>query len=173
MIWIVLSIMIIVGLSIKGDLKRKSSLSQIIFNTVCTFCIGFLAGVLIYIVVGSFIGTHFEKTSYVSESNNIYSLEDKFSYEGTFILGFGGFSEDIKYYYLKEVDDKGLILDSMEVDNCYVKIIEDNSTPRIECISSKFINDKVNLIAIDSTFPYYILYVPKDTIKINYNIDLE
>ena len=81
----------------------------------------------------------------------------------------------LKYYYIEETD-KGLKTTSGGGENFYLKIIEDDSEPRIENYEYNFTNKRWNLIehiGFNDYYGYSVLFVPKDTIKVDYNIDLK
>lgn len=167
MVWITVGIVV----SIMYTISQKENM----FGFVVNVGKGFLAGLACYIFFGGIIGMAIPSSAYVESSNPIYGIEDKFNTSGSFFLGCGGFGEQLKYYYIEETD-KGLKTTSGGGEDFYLKIIEDDSEPRIENYEYAFKNRSWNLVAhigFNDYYGYSVLFVPKDTIKVDYNIDLK
>ncbi len=90
-----------------------------------------------------------------SYEQNIYSLEDNLSTSGSFVLGAGSIDTDMYYFYYTKNDMNGFKLNKINSD--FVIIYQDTNKPYINC---------KNNIDCD-------LHIPKNTIKIKYNLDMK
>lgn len=145
--------------------------------------IGKIIGSAFAVIVGGLIGMYLslvpirtieliaksvdvEIQSTVSEEIDIYSVVDNFGQEGSFFLGIGNISNKLKYYY----------------------IVKESLGERVECVDAKntyivYVDGQPKIKKYDRTFKgwewftlgdyVYVLEVPEDTIKYDYNIDLQ
>lgn len=144
----------------------------------------FIAGLLSCIVM---ISLHAGSVTYISHykekftfssvkiyEKNIRTLTDNIGISGRFILGSGTIASGSKYYFYIIDSDSSYYLSSLSTDNC--KIIEsDTKTP---CVVkyTRYIDWSKNEISDFLLKPkteshYYHIYVPKNTVVINYTLD--
>lgn len=67
----------------------------------------------------------------IISSKEIYSLDLSKSNEGSFYLGSGNISEDMKYYYYIKNDDGTYKLENEKAKNVNIHLIGDNENPKI------------------------------------------
>lgn len=166
MIWFILTIIICVIYNIYQEPWDKTC------AVMLGIFIGLIPALLVTALMSCILEDKFPSEDYISETIEIYSLEDNFKTEGSaFILGCS-MSENLSYYYIKNTD-KGYLVDNTDSNNCYLHVIKDNSKPRIENHSFKFSNKWWYIISFPIKNDYQVLYIPKNTIKTSYNVDLQ
>ena len=98
------------------------------------------------------------KHSYFEHKTDIMSLKNTTEIEGSFCLG-SGHVESCTYHYFYYKTDKGVIRG--KVNSNYTYLVEDDSkTPSLWKGKDK-----------NSLNDYYVIYIPTDTIILNYNIE--
>jgi len=154
--------------------------SETIIGKILSFICGIPFGALIGGLIGSLIaiitgGILYlidipQERLFISETP-IYSVIDNQSFDGNFILGCGTISSSLKYYYIIK-DEYGNKVSSTDMGNTH--IINTNGEPKIKKYHTDFKNQKWCLIGFNcKEKDDYILEVPNNTIKYNYNIDLK
>jgi hypothetical protein len=151
-------------------------------GVITAFIIFFFSFLLVSLVSSQYIRDHAHEYTWHTEeigSSNIKTLSDgNDGLSGSFLLGCGTISTYSKYYYYKSTSDSTFYLGSINADG--VKIIE--SDYRGPCIVKyrahidwSRSNFESNWFFKNSTqaFEYYEIYVPKNTIIINYNLDTQ
>lgn len=126
----------------------------------CTFSIivfGLLFGSFVSVSIGSVL----PKDDYMSYTEPIISVELGSEVNGSFILGSGGISEDLKYYYYKQ-DDYGFRLQGVYVNDTY--ILEDSEYPLIEVYSKRFSNNSLDRWFICPDENVYKIRLPQNSI---------
>jgi len=137
---------------------------------VCVFygVLAFMIGAVPGIIIASFIPV---KTERVVETKHIQTLQDNSSVSGEFLLGSGRIEGKMKYVFYYE-SDGGYRM--KQVDCSGVLIKSTKSTPKVEIYKKKLTDDFINNFGLFTWFERknkYIIYVPKGTIKHNYNLD--
>ncbi len=143
------------------------------FKTLGAGLITALAGAIVWVLVGGLIGTVViqEDDLTLVDSYPIYTLNDNFATNASFVLGSGRASGELEYYFFKE-DDGARILKKAPAERVYIYYQKNGEQPRFEKYgyagSAWFIYPS----AID---PVYELHVPEGTIQTayDYRIDLE
>ena len=143
---------------------------EAILSGILGSMIGVLVGLIVWFI-GCVAITPTEPV--VTDTISIYAMSDTMGVEGSFCLGSGYVDSELKYVYAAETE-KGISIKTVDADNAYIKYIKDGEAPYVEKIEyhhkSKF---------VDRWFSPYMLchetyiYVPEDTVKTVYNIDLE
>ena len=101
----------------------------------------------------------------------IYTAIDNQGIEGNFALGCGRVSDTLRYYYIVK-DDLGQKVDSANSTDTHITNTTDN--PKIKTYETDFKNKKWALIGFNfKEGKDYILEVPENTVKYDYNIDLK
>jgi len=138
--------------------------------------IGAFIGVFMGFIVASIIGGLLylsdipQERNFVSEEQ-IYSIVDNQGFNGQFVLGCGTVQSNIRYYYTIK-DEYGTKVSSVDMNTTH--IINVNNEPKIKKYHTDFKNKIWDLIAVNfKEIDDYILEVPNDTIKYEYNIDLK
>ena len=103
------------------------------------------------------------KSQQLVYDKEIYSLTNihESQISGSFFLGCGGISTSndmYYYYYVEDTKFGGMILDKSDVFR--TTIIETNETPHVQRYEPSYYDRK------------YVLYVPKDTVKIDFNVEI-
>lgn len=111
-------------------------------------------------------------TEYVyKDSKEVYALQDNVGTEGRFFLGSGGVDSKMEYYYMIK-EDKGMQIQSVNAEKSYVNEVDDVK-PNINCYERRFENKVVQWLTPALPRNEYIFEIPEDSIKQNYNIDLQ
>ena len=133
---------------------------------------GALIGLIVYGIVGLFIGCTLPTVEHVN-SQNIVALNDSSKIEGAKYLFSGYVDEDLVYRYIVETD-KGRHIEECKSDDGYLKE-GDSDSPYIEIHTYKFKHDWYYWFAInvESAENYSIFYVPSGTVTNEYNVDLQ
>lgn len=129
--------------------------------------IGGIFGFLIALAIPS-------KTETVIDTYYLEALQDNNSVSGSFFLGSGYINGEMKYVFYYETDG-GYKIKQLSYDNALIKYT--NETPKVETYR------EVQTDAFINKFSVYmggcgcnnknIIYVPKGTIKQNYNLDAQ
>jgi len=142
---------------------------EVIFDVFFGFLVGGTLGLLIAIIIGSFIPDKYTENVEVPEYK-IYNLQDNSNVSGSFFLGSGRVDEKMAYtFYIHTVD--GYVPMSLETSTCAIKETDDIK-PQMVSVKRKFKNKNFDKWAA-TTDPTicHIIYVPKGTIVKNYNLD--
>lgn len=138
-----------------------------------SIAVGFLTTLVVFTI---FVGAFTFSTIYAEVTGNVItelgqttkieSFNNTTSMSGSFFLFGGSVGEDLIYRYVVK-DNLGFQI--KEVNNKKIKRIVYNNNPRIE--EYKIVTDTpiFSGVEVDN---YYIIYVPKNTIKANFNVDL-
>jgi len=148
------------------SLTKMNDLIDKILFTIVGLLIGFMIASLISISIVSlttlFVDLEYEEIN----EQKILALNGNFETEGNFFLGTGNLEENLKYYYLIKKDN-GYKIKSIDTDNTL--IYEDNN-PRIGYYRGYFRNKILRfLLGKYSLKDYHKIYVPKGSIKYNFN----
>lgn len=109
----------------------------------------------------------------VLKTEKIVALQDKYSQEGHYYLGFGYNETNPKYYFYKEANN-GYVIDSVYAEDV---IIRYDNNPRIETVGYKYVNkeDQNKSIHKDGTngIRKTVIYCPEGSINNEFNLDLK
>lgn len=146
------------------------------------FAIAFISIILgIVFTAGNTFDYTFSEEPVLRETTEITSLDDKYSVKGNFFLGSGTVSS-VEYYYFIKDTDKGKITDKIPQKEAY--ITEDNSQkPRIEEYAYKGERNATKDFWLSMNFgqskedfsyntAYYRVFIPENTIKTDFSVDL-
>jgi|SRR5690625_613526 len=155
---------LVIGVSTGWDWEDR-----ILGGIVCTLLYGFAALVLAALLQ---IGAEsIFKKEYVKQSEDeIEALSNTHEYEGSFFLGSGSIDGNHEYYYMVE-EEKGVNIKSVNAGKTYVKE-DNNKKPKIEHMSSEFTNSIVRKLFINGLSSEYIIHIPENSIKYDFNIEL-
>lgn len=176
MIFIVISILVGIGLGIFFALDSFNSLFGRILGMffgipIGGFCVGVIGCLIPAIIGGILYGINVPQERILKQEQPIYSVVDNKGVEGNFALGYGRISDTLKYYYIIK-DNYGQKVDSTKAENTH--IINTNDKPEIKIYHTSFKNKLWDLVAFNFKEENdYILEVPNNTIKYDYNIDLK
>ena len=168
-------ILIIIACLVFGIVLALESVYGVAEILVMGFMGAILGALISILLVGFTMGmvSCFASTTYVkSEETKIIALQDNSSVQGRFFLGSGNIDGTMKYVYMKE-EDGGYKMDSLDVEN--VTIIYSDST-KIEVYNAEFKNKAIRFLFCKYDLfsdSKYKIYVPKGTIKQNFNVDLQ
>ena len=104
---------------------------------------------------------------------NIESLQDGNSVNGNFLLGCGSVNGKMKYSFYYQYND-GYKMQQLDIDDVVVKYSD--KTPVVIEHKTTMVDPKkafINYFAIDDNSKTYDIYIPKGTIKTNYNLDAQ
>ena len=106
----------------------------------------------------------------------LMNLQDGSQVSGNFFLGSGTIEGKMNYIFYYNLDSTTFAMAQIKYDVATVKYTKDSTTAYVECY--KTVDDKNyfwNNFSIDTDYgdKRYIIYVPKGTIKTNYNLDAQ
>ena len=128
-----------------------------------------LGGGLLGFVIASFMPM---KTEIIKTTYNLECLQDNGATKGKFYLGSGQIDGSMKYVFYYE--ENGFYqLHQVDYYKAKIKYSDENAkAEKYDEVPCK--KAFINYFAIDVDFQqYYIIYVPKGTIKQNYNLDAQ
>jgi hypothetical protein len=146
---------------------------SVFLGTPFGILLGGFVGWLIATIIGAGlvygIGAPLERV--IISEQAIYSVVDNMGIEGHFALGTGYMNDELKYYYIIE-EEMGQKIDSVSADCTHIKYTDDS--PKLITYRQDFKNKILSLIAFNfEKGNYYILFIPENTVKYDYKIDLE
>lgn len=172
-----LLIFIIIGLCISiytiiNEWELESISSRIwmcIWRPILSVFLSVVFGCLFLIFIGKF----FDKKDVLEKDRTIKicSINDRFDSSGQFFLGCGSF-ENKPYYFFYKKENGGIKLDKISTENAII-IQQDSVTPRIEIYAKEFVDKKNINWGIPSGDKTYKIYVPKNSVKEDFNFDLK
>jgi len=106
----------------------------------------------------------------------LMNLQDGSQVSGNFFLGSGTIEGKMNYVFYYNLDSTTFAMAQIKYDVATVKYTKDSTTAYVECY--KTVDDKNyfwNKFSIDTDYGNmrYVIYVPKGTIKTNYNLDAQ
>ncbi|NFH75761.1 hypothetical protein [Clostridium botulinum] len=147
------------------------NLLEYILATIKGFIMGCLINFILMILIFFMINIHASKKEVIDTTVFIKAIKDNQSINGNFFLGSGNINGEIYYYYMTCKDDNTQIKKIKNNDNVYM--IENNiEKPKIIFYKKEFVNPKLKDMPCLGTGKIKI-YIPKGTLKMNYNIDME
>lgn len=138
--------------------------------------LGILLGGFVGFIIASMIGgilyiVEIPQESKLISEVQIYSVVDNKGLNGQFALGYGKVSDELKYYYIVK-EELGERVDSIQADHTHIQ--NTNDTPKLKTYERDFKNKVWLILGINfRQNNYYVLEVPNNTVKYNYNIDLK
>ena len=134
--------------------------------------IGIFLVIIVWGTIGSCIGMMLPSDEvWDTQETQIYALKDSINSEGRFFLGTGSDKSHLYYWYVTVDEDGARTVHKLDADN--VKVYEDDEEiPRIveTCThSSNFWHRFFAFTEMQTTK----IYVPKDTITSNFEVNLE
>lgn len=147
----------------------------IVERDLVPFILGIVGIFLIIIIwggIGSCIGMALPSDEvWNTQETQIYSLKDNINSEGQFFLGTGSEKAHLYYWYVAIDEDGARTIHKLDADN--VKVYEDDEEiPRIVETWTHSSNFWHRFFAFTEMQTIKI-YVPKDTIISNFEVDLE
>lgn len=140
---------------------------KVVVEIICAIALLISFAAIVISMFLSFVLPYKYETKVVSVKP-IYSVEDVNSINGKFVIGTGSVDQDIVYYYYVQ-EKEGLKLEHVNSNDAY--IVESNKKPVIETIVEKpvytkpWIEEIIGISPIQSSVTYYKLFVPRNTIK--------
>jgi hypothetical protein len=144
------------------------------FDTGFAFAGGAL-GVMVALIVSLIMTLVLDSTAhYTYQKTNetkIIALQDNGSVTGSFFLGSGYVKGNMQYVYMTE---NGAEMKMYHVDADYASLIYANE-PKVETFEAHYSNSFVAFLFGQPVFDHskYKIYVPKGTVKQNFNVDLQ
>lgn len=134
--------------------------------------LGMLIGAVLSILIFLCVSMVADREEYLRSEERIYALQDNKGTNGKFFLGSGRVDGSLKYNYLIDTT-RGKKIKEKDIDDAY--IVEDNNiAPKVEHYYSRFENKILRkLYGGDDLYEYSRFFIPENSIKENYNIDLE
>lgn len=139
-------------------------------TTVLATSLGVIISFFIMTLVSATVDSCADKTWSTVEDSDIYALQDNLTTEGSFFLGSGHISDELRYFYVKETDF-GYTVCNVDADNSYIRYTTDRC--HIERQTCTFSNDFVAAIAFPMTNTRYVFHIPDGSILNNYAVDLK
>ena len=130
--------------------------------------VGAVLGFLLGLLIAWALPAKLETKVY---TQNLECLQDNNSVNGGFFLGTGSVEGKMKYvYYYKDADS---LYHMKQIDYANASIKYSDETPKIETYKEEATKDFINYFAWDYTEDKYIIYIPKGSIKQNFNLDAQ
>lgn len=176
MIFIIISVIVGLCMCVYLFWDLSESIIGKIISVFVGIPFGVLCGGLIGFMIASMVGGILYVAEIPQESKlvsevQIYSVVDNKGLNGQFALGYGKVSDELKYYYIVK-EELGERVDSIQADHAYINNTTD--APKIITYEQDFKNKAWELIGVNFRQKnYYILEVPNNTVKYDYNIDLK
>lgn len=130
---------------------------------------GACVGLLLLGIISDFVATTAALEPVVLEEIEICAFQDNFSIGGSFFLGSGYVKNEQRYYFLRK-NENGLKMESISVDNTYLNT---SDKPRIEVCKNRFKSEFLRNNFIDPQKRFHKVYIPKGSIKYDFNVDLK
>ena len=129
---------------------------------------------IVFFIVGVFIGIFPERKYVPTESKNIVAISDNLQTKGSFFLGTGSLDGTLYYFYYEQAKDSGYIQGKVKVENAEIYEQDSIKNPKIQFYTKEFVNNNWNNWAflITCSFERAEIFVPKGSIKRNFNFDL-
>lgn len=152
-----------------GDRSVVNKIWLIIYSCFC----GVFLSVLLTLCIGGILGIFPEKQKVPDEIEYIAAINDGSSISGNFFIGIGTIKEESYYFYYKKLDCGGYVQEKIRTEDVII-FESDSIIPHIQHYRNEFVNKNWNDWAFPSQCNTYVhIYVPKGSIKQNYNFDLE
>ncbi|MCR4362037.1 hypothetical protein NUG13_11930 [Bacillus subtilis] len=134
--------------------------------------LGFCLGMTIMLLLSAFIHVFAETEYHIDDRIDIYAFNDNIGQKGRMFLGSGKVEDDMRYYYLAK-EKEGFKIQKIDADSHSVYIKETKDDPHITVMHKQFKNKTLEHWFFSWYFSEYVVYVPKNSIDYNFNIDLE
>lgn len=136
---------------------------------------GFCAGALIWITIGSVIGSFLPCHYVITGNTNIVALNDNSATSGSFFLGCGTIDNKTVYKYVINTDNGKQVRELEDDDDTVIYIKEYNKNPKIEYKSWDFINQNYYWFSCPSILKDDVItfYLPEGSVTNKFSIDLE
>ena len=103
----------------------------------------------------------------IIKHENLYALED--SPQSTYLFRRSTEKDETLFYVIE--DEYGFKIKSVSAEHAHIQYTEDN--PRLKIYRGEFSNPYLKYVLFNGYKDHYIFYVPYDSIKSDYNIDLK
>ena len=134
---------------------------------------GLLLGVVIFLLCGLWSDTVPQEECIIDEINvPIVALQDNIITDGTFVLGCGGVSGEMHYYFMRNTD-KGYQMDSVKASTVYIRETDDVQPYYSVSRVTGFKHWWTYILNIPGLCVNRTLYVPTNTIYQEYNINMK
>lgn len=147
------------------------------YGIIAELALRIIMAVLLGGTVGFVVGLMIPSKMIEQKSSfKLMNLQDGSQVSGNFFLGSGTIEGKMNYVFYYNLDSTTFAMAQIKYDIATVKYTKDSTTAYVECY--KTIDDKNyfwNNFSIDTDYGNmrYVIYVPKGTIKTNYNLDAQ
>lgn len=158
---------VVVGIYIYREFRNVA-------DAIFTGILGGLFGAFIGFCVASLYSL--DSVDARSEPQYLVNLKDGSSITGDFFIGIGHVDEEMKYSFYVETEDNIFELKTIEADEAKISYIKEGERPYLttHCDDYSALNPKLRLWSDrDCFFNDIIFYVPKGSIKSDYELDAE
>ena len=139
--------------------------------TIFGLVLGAVGGAVVWLGLSIIFANTADTEYYVYKEREIQGLKDNQVTNGAFVLGSGVIKGEMKYYYMYR-SGEGYLMGSAYADSAV--LVEGDSKPRIVIKRSRFKSAFWRKNLGDALEEDKItIYVPKKTIKVNYDVDME
>jgi hypothetical protein len=159
---IIIVVAVIVFLSVGSTGHWGDGITLVIASALLTFTILTFT----CIIWSNLVQDTADKTESIKWTTNVYSVTDNNRYFG---YGWGRGNEQWHYYCMVK-DSKGLRVMQLPADSTYIQFTDNQ--PYVECLNVEYESAVLREMCF-ALEPEYILYLPKDAIKVQYNVDME
>lgn len=129
---------------------------------------------IVFFIVGGTIGLFPEKKYIPTESINIVAMSDNFQTGGNFFLGTGSLNGVPYYFYYEQAKDSGYIQGKVKAENAVIYEQDSLKNPKIQFYTKEFVDSNWEnwSLSFACSHERAEIFVPKGSIKRNFNFDL-
>lgn len=143
------------------------------YHPIITFLMTIVA--FLVLLFTSMVSSNIAETvSVKSTTQELIAIQDNRDIEGHGSFISRSVETNSYYYYLTETE-KGIKLNKQSTNSSYIKYLEEGETPYVEIFTFDYKNKKLNEIFWGPCVKNdeYIFHIPKDSIIIEYKINLQ
>lgn len=144
--------------------QEEGFIIKIILSS-CLFILGFLFSLIIIAFITDIVAA-FQGDYAIISTQPLKAIGTDEDLHGSFFLGCGSVDSEDKFIYITKVDNLGYKMQEVDIDNCYI-VEEDIEQPYLEISNIKW-RDWV----VTSFEDRYIFHIPPNSIKENYEVDI-
>ena len=161
MVTLIIGIIIGAGIAVKIEWNWIRGIGDFLTEVLLGGIIGLILSLFVMLALP--MDTEIKTYTY-----NIEALQDNSSISGSFFLGSGSIDGSMKYVFYYE-DDGGFKMKQIDYDKAIIKY---SSEIKVIKYKEEPTDNIINIFAVDICFSEkYEIFVPKGTIKNNYNLD--
>ena len=168
MLWAIIFIVISIVISIKVMIDDSVGFGLFLLPPLLLLSI--LLGYLFGILTSAIIGNNTEFYTIQTGNDTIVPLSDSVGENGRYYLESGRTNSELYYFYMTATD-QGLNVRKVEASRSYLNT--SNDTPSIQTFERRYRSKFIELITVTTISPYYVINIPDESVKYNFEVDLK